>query len=139
MAMLPSSLASTPESDAAAKLISDQLLNQTVIVHIPDGRAFRGTFLCIDDGINIILANTDELRPSNQAATDNSQRSPTRGPMSERNVGMVMIPGKQVVGIEVEEYPGSGSRNGPLAAPVGQSYTPAVAPFGWPDDPDMYT
>ncbi|PWN50579.1 hypothetical protein IE53DRAFT_302854, partial [Violaceomyces palustris] len=69
----------------------EKFVDRLVLVHIQDGRAFRGTFICVDNDLNIILVNTDEL-----TASDDEKR------YSERNVGMVVVPGKHLVKIEVQ-------------------------------------
>ncbi|EPQ30060.1 uncharacterized protein PFL1_02177 [Pseudozyma flocculosa PF-1] len=130
---------SASSADDAALLITQRFIDRTVIVHIPDGRAFRGTLLCIDNGVNIILNNTYEVhraplpRGDHPAAANGAPHpAPT---YTERNVGMVMVPGAHVVRFEVEhETMGAGSRllgSGPFP-------TSSMAQAGWPDDPDMY-
>lgn len=103
---------------AAAALIEARFVGRQSVVHIPDGRAFCGTFVCVDSGRNIILANTDETR------------STTEGRTSTRNVGMVMIPGSYVVKVEVQQ-------DVPQSVPVPTQ--PSLAQAGWPDDDDMYS
>ncbi|KAK0566609.1 hypothetical protein OC861_003132 [Tilletia horrida] len=49
------------ESEAVKTLLT-HFINKIVLIHIPDGRAFRGRFLCVDNGKNVILSDTDELR-----------------------------------------------------------------------------
>lgn len=104
---------------AAAATIEARFVGRLSIVHIPDGRAFCGTFTCVDSGKNIILTNTEEMRLSPEGRT------------STRNVGMVMIPGDCVVKLEVQEGASSSTQGG-----GGQT---AMAQAGWPDDDDMYS
>lgn len=103
-------------SSKAAATIETTFVGRTSIVHIPDGRAFCGTFVCVDSGKNIILANTDEIRLTLEGRT------------TTRNVGMVMIPGEYVVKVEVQQD-----------ALDHATAQPSLAPAGWPDDDLMYT
>ncbi|PWN21971.1 hypothetical protein BCV69DRAFT_238995, partial [Microstroma glucosiphilum] len=106
----------------AADRIQSDFINQTVRVTIPDGRIFEGTFLCVDDGMNIILSQTNELRVEDG------------GSESSRFVGMVMIKGDDVVKVAVkvgnsqaaerEERGGNRPQRGYVA--------------GWPTDPAAY-
>lgn len=109
-------------SASAAHLIEARLVGRTSIVHIQDGRAFCGTFLCVDSGRNIILANTDEMRLTSEGRT------------STRNVGMVMIPGNFIVKVEVQQ-------DAPPAQPSHEeaNMSASMAQAGWPDDDDMYS
>ncbi|KAJ1022455.1 hypothetical protein NDA16_003444 [Ustilago loliicola] len=112
----------------AAAMIEAKFVGRTSIVHIPDGRAFCGTFLCVDSGLNIILANTDETRTAAEGRT------------STRNVGMVMIPGDYVVKVEIQEdapQPNADSTHDQKRNNVASSSMMAQA--GWPDDDDMYS
>lgn len=115
-------IAAEEAAAAAATVIEASFVGRTSVVHIPDGRAFCGTFLCVDSGKNIILANTDETRVTPEGST------------SSRNVGMVMIPGDCVVKIEVED------EVVPTHSMVDQaSISASMAQAGWPDDDDMYS
>lgn len=112
----------------AAATIEANFVGRTSIVHIPDGRAFCGTFLCVDSGQNIILANTDETRITAEGRT------------STRNVGMVMIPGNYVVKVEVQEdapQPAAQSNHNQEGDQV--ALPSMMAQAGWPDDDDMYS
>ncbi|EST09477.1 Ribonucleoprotein LSM domain protein [Kalmanozyma brasiliensis GHG001] len=102
----------------AAKTIETNFVGRTSIVHIPDGRAFCGTFVCVDSGKNIILGNTEEMRVTPE------------GRSSSRNVGMVMIPGDCVVKVEVQEDATQTQHAPPQ---------PSLAQAGWPDDESLYS
>ncbi|KAN0060824.1 hypothetical protein ACQY0O_007483 [Thecaphora frezii] len=146
-APVDSANATAAAATAAARLITDRFINQTVVVHIPDGRAFRGTLLCIDNSVNIILANTFELRstaasdgahvhePSQATDWDTTFHSSPRSGVTERNVGMIMVPGNHVVRFEVEQFPGSGIRDAPPSTPSLATHMTAA---GWPEDPHLY-
>ena len=112
-------LAAEQAAATAAATIEAQFVGRTSVVHIPDGRAFCGTFVCVDSGKNIILANTDETRLTAEGRT------------STRNVGMVMIPGDYVVKVEVQQ-------DGPKVDPA-LPQQPSLAQAGWPDDDSMYS
>lgn len=43
-----------------------RLLGTTLFVGITDGRVFKGTFVCTDRDLNIILSHTEEYRDSKQ-------------------------------------------------------------------------
>lgn len=109
-----STLAAIMSSEEAAKAIADGFTGRTVLVHIPDGRAFRGMFVCVDSDVNIILANTDEVSTAPNGST------------SSRNVGMVMVPGEFLVKIEVQQS----------TAPPKALHSSSA---GWPDDEALYT
>ncbi|KAJ9479944.1 Sm domain-containing protein [Pseudozyma hubeiensis] len=102
----------------AAATIEANFVGRTSIVHIPDGRAFCGTFVCVDSGKNIILANTDETRLTHEGRT------------TSRHVGMVMIPGEYVVKVEVQQD---------ALVPAHSAPHTSLAQAGWPDDESMYT
>lgn len=112
----------------AAHLIEARFVGRTSIVHIPDGRAFCGTFLCVDSGRNIILANTEETRLTPEGRT------------TSRNVGMVMIPGDHVVKVEVQQdATQSTEASQPPRGEGGTNAFGSMAQAGWPDDDDMYS
>lgn len=104
----------------ASAVIQANFVGRLSVVHIPDGRAFCGTFVCVDSGRNIILANTDETRLTPQ------------GRISTRNVGMVMIPGIYVVKVEVQQ-------DGQDTVNASTQPTRTLTQAGWPDDDDMYS
>lgn len=91
-------------STTAEQTIRSQFLHRTCLVHIPDGRVFKGTFTCIDDGMNLILSQAEEWRLHPSTSTSTSVLSTTEErKTSSRFVGMVMIKGEDLVKIEVEE------------------------------------
>lgn len=104
-------------SSKAVETIIKNFVGRTSIVHIPDGRAFRGVFICVDSGKNIILADTDETRLTPEGRT------------TIRNVGMVMIPGEYVVKVEVQHD---------ALLPDHSTADHSLAQGGWPDDDSMY-
>lgn len=107
----------------AADRIQSDFINQTVRVTIPDGRIFEGTFLCVDDGMNIILSQTNELRIEDG------------GTESSRFVGMVMIKGEDVVkvGVKVGNSQAAGRAERAGGIRPQQQYV-----AGWPTDPAAY-
>lgn len=72
------------DTPAVARLRS--LLNEKFRVEIVDGRAFQGAFVCVDKEKNIILAGSEEFRNE-----------------EKRFVGLVMIPGKHIVKMDLLE------------------------------------
>ncbi|CED83755.1 U1 snRNP component [Phaffia rhodozyma] len=85
---MPSDRPDTPAIQALR-----ESLNKTFRISIQDGRTFTGTFICTDKTKNIILDQTTESKPT---AGD-------QGPRFERDVGMVMIPWKNM---PVDEFLG---------------------------------
>ncbi|KAJ3484356.1 hypothetical protein NLI96_g5704 [Meripilus lineatus] len=67
------------------------LLRETLRITTSDGRIFLGTFAGTDSQLNVLLANTDEFRLS----------PPDSVNLDGRYVGLVMIPRRLVVKIEV--------------------------------------
>lgn len=113
------------------------LLNKNLRVTTTDGRMFIGGFKCTDSESNVVLKHTYEYRhPTAQrqaeelaavtAATATS--APTvKMDMTSRYLGLVVVPGKHIVKIEVEEFvsqmrkpkrPASGPVHGPVGGPV---------------------
>uniref|UniRef100_U5EPI2 Putative u1 snrnp component n=1 Tax=Corethrella appendiculata TaxID=1370023 RepID=U5EPI2_9DIPT len=63
-------------------------LNNQFRIKMTDGRTLIGLFVCTDAAANIILGMTSEY---------------TEGGGEERLLGLVMIPGRYIVSIEVDE------------------------------------
>lgn len=91
-------------STTAEQTIRSQFLHRTCLVHIPDGRVFKGIFTCTDDGMNLILSQAEEWRL--HPATSTSASTTEERKTSSRFVGMVMIKGEDLVRIEVEDEMG---------------------------------
>ena len=117
---------------------------------MPDGRYFIGRFTCTDSQSNIILDHAEEFRPSPQTDEQRllkenrdmyypkSQRGPADGPgwgkwsgeggeigqgkEEGRILGLVLIPGKDVVKMEVidEHWREEGGERGVGGGMVGQ-------------------
>ena len=111
-----SSQLNLPPSQSQAVSSLTSLLNQPLRVTIIDRRTFIGTFICIDRGCNIILSNAEEFRPPPADEEEDemlrnrdmywpkSQRADGEGEgWGGRQVGMILIPGKDVAMVEVEE------------------------------------
>ncbi|PLB39075.1 LSM domain-containing protein [Aspergillus candidus] len=99
----------------------ESLIGQTIRVHATDTRIFVGTFKCTDAARNIILGNTFEYRPPTPSAvrdaaasadtntTSDEQRSPNiKVNMTSRFIGLVVVPGRHITHIELEETPQQG-------------------------------
>ncbi|EXJ81422.1 hypothetical protein A1O3_07714 [Capronia epimyces CBS 606.96] len=102
--------------EAEATQFLESLLGKTLHVTVPDGRLFTGRFQCTDRESNIILSTAFEYRmppkASEKAAIDEVKATgqPRRADMTSRFVGLIVIPGKQIAKMEVEEkrdWPGS--------------------------------
>ncbi|XP_058818780.1 N-alpha-acetyltransferase 38, NatC auxiliary subunit [Topomyia yanbarensis] len=63
-------------------------LNKTFRVKMTDGRILIGMFVCTDADANVILGLTSEF---------------TENEGEERVLGLVMIPGRYIVSIEIDE------------------------------------
>ncbi|KAH0290404.1 hypothetical protein M436DRAFT_71801 [Aureobasidium namibiae CBS 147.97] len=87
------------------------LLNKTLRIHTSDSRIFVGTMKCTDRELNIILSLTHEYRqPSPSTIADAAYAQQLSGStenlkvdMVKRFVGLVVVPGKHIRKIEVEE------------------------------------
>lgn len=92
-----------PPTRTAKQLLKDTLY-ETYRVTAIDGRTFIGSFICVDKGLNIILSQAEEFLPDERTAEvpDYWPRSdsPQPGGFGGRQVGMVLIPGKQVDKVE---------------------------------------
>ncbi|KAF5302373.1 hypothetical protein FQA39_LY10412 [Lamprigera yunnana] len=75
-------------------------LNKTLKIEMSDGRVLIGVFLCTDRDANIILGSCSEYLPDDlnleQPSTSNSVEEP-------RMLGLVMVPGKHIVSICIDE------------------------------------
>ncbi|KAI4847237.1 hypothetical protein E4T44_04627 [Aureobasidium sp. EXF-8845] len=99
------------DSNAEATEYLHHLLNKTLRIHTTDSRIFIGTMKCTDRELNIILALTHEYRqPSPQAISDAAYTHQLQGStenlkvdMVKRFVGLVVVPGKHIQKIKVEE------------------------------------
>lgn len=126
--------------------IKSTFIDKTVLIHVKDGRAFKGTFVCVDDSKNVILANSEELKmlddddstsffPSLGSKdrpidleVDKNEKSALQ--LQQRWVGMVMVAGKDIEKLEIQ--------TGLPPSPSIESKKPLVAPPGWPSDPSLY-
>jgi len=124
--------------------IESTFIDQTVLIHIQDGRAFKGTFVCTDGSRNVILANSEEFNMVSTSNTSNpnsilkgnSSISTDQPQLQQRWVGMVMVRGQDIQKIELQ----SANRNHSnlLHSPNVSTKQASIAPPGWPTDPDMY-
>ncbi|KAF2896268.1 hypothetical protein ILUMI_09908 [Ignelater luminosus] len=84
-------------SPGAVKLRS--WLNKIFRVEMSDGRVLIGTFLCTDRDTNIILGSCSEYLPE-EASACSSTSTTNEEP---RMLGLVMVPGKHIVSISIDE------------------------------------
>lgn len=101
-------MATVEAAEATSFLTS--LLGKTFQVTVPDGRLFTGTFRCTDNESNIILSNSFEYRMPSMLAEQKARREASlsekavvKANMTSRFVGLIVIPGHQIVSMEVEE------------------------------------
>ena len=94
----------TIEEPSSVKNLKE-LLRRTLRITTTDGRIFLGTFVGTDTQLNILLASTDEFR---LAPLDSVN-------LDGRFVGLVMIPRRLVVKIEVHGRNTSEGGKGELA------------------------
>ncbi|KIW30338.1 uncharacterized protein PV07_06088 [Cladophialophora immunda] len=95
--------------EAEATQFLESLLGKTFNVTVLDGRLFSGIFRCTDNDSNIILSNSFEYRMPSKAAEKaaldklKATGQASRVDMTSRFVGLIVIPGKQIAKMEVEE------------------------------------
>ncbi|KAH7027715.1 uncharacterized protein B0I36DRAFT_364883 [Microdochium trichocladiopsis] len=102
---------SLAENKAEAESFIKGLINKTLRIQTKDSRLFVGTFKCTDPESNVVLALTYEYRqPSKQQLDDAAAAAILSGAdkvvsdMTSRYLGLVVIPGEQIVKLEVEEF-----------------------------------
>ncbi|KXJ91230.1 hypothetical protein Micbo1qcDRAFT_195380 [Microdochium bolleyi] len=107
----PGDKTSAGREKADAEVYIKSLINKTLRVHTKDSRMFVGNFKCTDPESNIVLALTYEYRqPSRQqlqeaaAAAASAGETTVKADMTSRYLGLVVIPGVQIVKMEVEEF-----------------------------------
>ncbi|KAJ9660781.1 hypothetical protein H2198_002320 [Neophaeococcomyces mojaviensis] len=99
----------TEMEQAEAISFLESLLGKTLHITILDGRLFTGIFKCTDNESNVILANSFEYRMPSKAAEEKAKQEakvtgrPARADMTSRFVGLIVVPGKQIVKMELEE------------------------------------
>ena len=95
--------------EAEATQFLESLLGKTLQVTVPDGRMFSGSFRCTDNESNIVLSNTFEYRMPSQSAEKapvekmKATGQASRADMTSRFVCLIVIHGKQIAKMEVEE------------------------------------
>ncbi|KAH8905944.1 LSM domain-containing protein [Coniochaeta sp. PMI_546] len=112
---------SSPDKEEAAEFLRS-LLNKNLRVTTTDSRMFWGQFKCTDPDSNVVLAHTYEYRqPSVQKRVEASRQTAEAGTvkldMTSRYLGLVVVPGKYIVKMEVEEF-ASQMKHGPLQPEV---------------------
>ncbi|GAB1310861.1 N-alpha-acetyltransferase 38-B, NatC auxiliary subunit [Madurella fahalii] len=105
----------TPEQQqqkqAAAGFLRS-ILNKNLRVTTTDSRMFWGTFKCTDSESNLILQHTYEYRhPTSQqiseavaGGADPNNTGKVKLDMTSRYLGLVVVPGRYVARIELEEF-----------------------------------
>lgn len=94
---------------AEATAFLESLLGRTLHITIQDGRLFTGVFKCTDNETNVILGNAFEYRMPSRADADKAiaeavaTGKPAKADMTSRFVGLIVIPGNQIVKMELEE------------------------------------
>ncbi|KAK4175124.1 N-alpha-acetyltransferase 38-A, NatC auxiliary subunit [Triangularia setosa] len=101
----------TPTSKPEATDFLQTLLNKNLRVGTTDGRMFWGSFKCTDSDCNLVLQHTYEYRPPSlaqlqeaAAQDDEAQKGKVVMDMTSRYLGLVVVPGKYITKIEVEEF-----------------------------------
>ena len=127
----------SPSQSHAVSSLSALLLLRPLRITTLDNRSFIGTFVCLDPQCNIILANAEEFLPDPVTEEDRevrenremyfpkSQRGPGEGEgWGGRQVGMILVPGKELRTVEAEERWGGelagGCRNGMQGEEAGE-------------------
>lgn len=96
------------DNESAVKYL-ESLLKRTFRAYTTDGRMFLGEFKCTDNESNIILAKTYEYRmPTEKAKREAIEREQAgegsgKADMTSRFLGLVVVPGRHITKLEVEE------------------------------------
>lgn len=86
-------------------------LNKCLRIEMSDGRILVGIFLCTDRDANVILGSCTEYLPDeNKGACSSSYVND-----EPRMLGLVMVPGKHIVTISIDENEYPSSHNCPLS------------------------
>lgn len=73
----------------------EKWLNQRLRISITDGRSFEGWFKCVDRDCNIVLQGSEEFR-------DGAIHLGSRLILDQqRFIGLIVVPGKHVVNVEL--------------------------------------
>ncbi|PGH28106.1 hypothetical protein AJ80_00364 [Polytolypa hystricis UAMH7299] len=93
----------------------EALIGKTLRIHTTDTRIFVGTFKCTDNDRNVILATTHEYRyPTPSAVSKVSNASANQQQtgdgvvkvdMTNRFIGLVVVPGQHITKVELEKFP----------------------------------
>ncbi|KAM3573463.1 hypothetical protein VYU27_004571 [Nannochloropsis oceanica] len=75
------------------------LLQSTLRVTLSDGRVVTGKYQCLDEHLNFILQGATERRVVRERAGEQGRVDR----QEVRNLGLVMLPGKHTVKVEVKE------------------------------------
>ncbi|KAK1832837.1 hypothetical protein QBC39DRAFT_255775 [Podospora conica] len=90
-------------------LFLHSLINKNLRVTTTDSRMFWGNFKCTDSESNVVLKNTYEYRhptpaAPKQTAEETAAAGTVKVDMTSRFLGLVVVPGRHIVKIEVEEF-----------------------------------
>lgn len=100
----------------------ESLLGKNLHITVLDGRLFTGVFKCTDNESNVILSNSFEYRMPSKAAEEKAIEEaaatgkPVKADMTSRFVGLIVVPGHQIVKIELEETRTMASASSAMAA-----------------------
>ena len=109
---------------AEALSFLESLLGKTLHITVLDGRLFTGIFKCTDNECNIILGNSFEYRMPSKSAEEKAMAEalatgrPAKADMTSRFVGLIVVPGLQIVKLELEESKFASSASASTAAPA---------------------
>lgn len=109
---------------AEATAFLESLLGKTLHITILDGRLFTGIFKCTDNESNVILANAFEYRMPSKAAEEKAiaeavaTGKPAKADMTSRFVGLIVVPGQQIVKMALEESRITNPSSSSSAAPA---------------------
>mmetsp|Transcript_15499 Transcript_15499/g.22809 ORF Transcript_15499/g.22809 Transcript_15499/m.22809 type:complete len:122 (-) Transcript_15499:113-478(-) len=81
-----------PTDSKKSQEFCKKLLGRELRTTLSDGRFVVGNFKCVDRLKNIILSEAVETRPPESADQESSVR----------NLGLVMVPGKHLIKVEVQ-------------------------------------
>ncbi|KAI0506955.1 hypothetical protein F5B22DRAFT_622075 [Xylaria bambusicola] len=122
-------------SKTGAEAYLRSLLNKTLRIQVTDGRMFTGTFKCTDTDRNVVISNTFEYRHPSQreiaraasTAADDASAATVKVDMTSRYLGLVVVPGKHIVKMEVEEFTSQASDPPPSDEPPTTSESDSVS------------
>eukprot|EP00008_Paramoeba_atlantica_P009965 CAMPEP_0201479990 /NCGR_PEP_ID=MMETSP0151_2-20130828/4590_1 /ASSEMBLY_ACC=CAM_ASM_000257 /TAXON_ID=200890 /ORGANISM="Paramoeba atlantica, Strain 621/1 / CCAP 1560/9" /LENGTH=178 /DNA_ID=CAMNT_0047861729 /DNA_START=13 /DNA_END=546 /DNA_ORIENTATION=+ len=89
-----------PSHETSNILAVQEMMGRGARVRVEDGRLFEGLLVCTDHENNVILRNTEEFR---SFYLSNEQTGEKKEIKESNMIGLVTIPGKSIVKLEVSK------------------------------------